>query len=500
MMEGSKRFEDAALRGITRHHVWKSRTSDLTVINLRDPTELLGTPEVAAESAPVAAVVAAAVATPIPAAAAAAAAAVAASTPAAAATAEVRRPVVVPTPPPTAPAPRPTTGKQESVSALLSKLRLGSPATEAAGAAKSSVPSVTPPAAAAAPVVVAAASPAPPVHAPAPTSAAAGAAAPLNAAGGASASAAPTPYAMPAPMMPSVSVAPSPPVRAAEPHQPTFPDLRESSSTAAVSRFEFITGTNIPGQGVVKKADPVNESSSMALFHDPLWGGGSLMDAFATPPPVKKSPQPQPRASLAELYGTATPASTAATTAAALTTTATAASVIGGASVGGIGGHASGLGAFRIATPPAVMHTPVASPPVSTVAANTPVQAPMPPQQLQTMNEMVSAPAPQLATSYPMYTMPLQYVPQPQFPGGVVYNSAFFPYGATAMMLPQQMTQQLPQPMAQQLSQQLNHQLGQPMGQPMPQQFPQGFQMASAAVMRPGTNVKAMPFVPGSTM
>lgn len=396
-MEGSKKFEDAALRGAASHHVWKSRTSDLTVINLRDISEVLSTQE-----------------------------AVVAVPPAAA---EVKRPVAPPSP---APPPRPTTGKQESLNALLSKLQLGRPAAEAATAPKTTrvagwtsaapspaaaaptQPSPLPPAAPAAPVVT----PAPPPPPPPPPSSS-----------------------------PSVQQqqqqqhSQPPPVRVAEAHNPTFPDLREASTSAA-GQFEFLTGTNIPGQGVVKKAEAASETSSMALFHDPLWGGGSLLSAFSSPQPARRSPKPQPRTSLSELY--------AASTAAATT--------------------AQPTRAF-MATPPAATHTPVASPPVPAMATVTPLPTAMTPQHLSMMGGMVSAPAPQMTAPYPMYTMPLQYVPQPQFPGGVMYNStAFFPYGTTAMMMPQ------------------------------PQHLPQGYPVASAAMMRPGTNVKAMPFVPGSTM
>lgn len=423
-MEGSKKFEDAALRGIARHHVWKSRTSDLTVVNLRDPGELLST----REATPTPAVAAAAVAppeavTPTP-------ATTAVPTPAAAAAvADVKRLVGQP-PLPLPPQPRPTTGKLESLNALLSKLQLSRPAAETLAQPRQPQPPVTPPAthpsteAAAAGVAASVASPPPPSQPPLTVQAA----------------------SVVPPLPPALSL----PVRVAESHNPTFPDLRESS--AATGQFEFITGTNIPGQGIVKKAETMsNEASSMALFHDPLWGGGTLMDAFsATPPPVKKSPKSQPRASLAELYGTAAPVT--------MTTTTTNTATVN----------------FFNATPPTAVHAPMASPPVPAMTATAPLPTPMAPQPMPMMGGlggMMSAPAPHLATSYPMYTMPLQYVAQPQFPGGVVYNSpAFFPYGTTAMMMPQ------------------------------PQHVPQGYPVNPAAVMRPGTNVKAMPFVPGSTM
>ncbi|KPA83520.1 hypothetical protein ABB37_03119 [Leptomonas pyrrhocoris] len=390
-MEGSKKFEDAALRGITRHHVWKSRTSDLTVINLRDPSELLTTQE----PAPPLALAAAAAAT---------------------VAAEVKRQAA---PSSTPQQPRPTTGKQESLSALLSKLQLGRPATEAVThpkAAHMATPAAAPAASSASPSAPSSQPLAPAVASLVMSSAAAAA----------------------SPALSSLSAAP--PVHVVETHHPTFPDLKESSSPA-VGQFEFITGTNIPGQGVVKKTEGLNEVSSMALFHDPLWGGSSLLDGFgAAPPPVKRSPKPPSRTALSGLYVTAA------------ATTGTTANI----SMNNTGTSTAHL--FNT-TPPAAVHTPVASPPVPTMA----------PQPMQMMGGLVSAPP--LATSYPMYTMPLQYVAQPQFPGSVMYNSAaFFPYGATAMMMPQ------------------------------PQHVQQGYPVAPAAVMRPGTNIKAMPFVPGSTM
>jgi hypothetical protein len=426
-MEGSKKFEDAALRGMTRHHVWKSRTSDLTVINLRDPSELLGTQEPTAPASTTAAVVAA-------------------STVASAALAVAAAPAVVsdakrPTPataaaatpqPQPHPQPRPTTGKQESLNALLSKLQLGRPTTDfAAAVAKTTQPPVTVPAATTTITATTAAS----------VSSSAAAVTPSTATVALAVAAASPAY---------VSSAPSPPVRAAEVHNPTFPDLKESSG--AVGQFEFITGTNIPGQGVVKKTEELNEASSMALFHDPLWGGSSLLDAFSTPSPARKSPKPPQRASLAELYATTATTMTAATASA---------------------NTQNPINAFHTATPPAAMHTPMASPPVPTMTSATTLSAAMAPQPVQMMGGMVSTPAPHMATSFPMYTMPLQYVAHPQFAGGVVYNSAaFFPYGATTMMMPQQVGQHMPQ----------------------------GFPMTPAGMMRPGTNVKAMPFVPGSTM
>ncbi|KPI83082.1 hypothetical protein ABL78_7894 [Leptomonas seymouri] len=376
-MEGSKKFEDAALRGITRHHVWKSRTSDLTVINLRDPSELLGMQE--------------------------------SHSPAAATASEVKRQAAPPSPPAQ---PRPTTGKQESLNALLSKLQLGRPAMEAVANPKAAHTATS-----AAPHPPSSASPFSQPSQP-PTSATSSA-----------------PTAAP-PALASLPTAP--PAHPSEAHDPTFPDLKGSSSPA-VGQFEFITGTNIPGQGVVKKPESLSEASSMALFHDPLWGGSLLLDAFSAAPSVKRSPQAPHHPSLAELYATAT----AATTNANINST-----------------NTSSVNVFNT-TPPAAVHTPVASPPMPTMAS----------QPMTMMGGLVSASTPQPTTSYPMYTMPLQYMAQPQFPGGVMYNSAaFFPYGATAMMMPQ------------------------------PQHMPQGYPVAPATMMRPGTNVKAMPFVPGSTM
>ncbi|CAG9578604.1 conserved hypothetical protein [Leishmania major strain Friedlin] len=370
-MEGSKKYEEASLRGITRHHVWKSRTSDLTVINLRDPTELLGIQD------------------PL----------------AVATVAETKQATAASPPPPLrAPLARPVTGKQESLNVLLAKLQLCRPAQE-------------------------------------PSSHLSAAAKPLP-----QSSANATPPAVPSAAAPSAlhptacvaspAAAASPAIGMREVSDPSFPDPKESSSGPS-GQFEFITGTNIPGQGVVKKTEAVDESSSMALFHDPLWGGS--LDAFALPTTLKPSPKPQLRASLSELYASAASNSTSA-----------------------------------FASPPAPASQPqkVASPPVATVTAS-PMPTTMTSSTIPMMGGIVQPPTPpQLNTPFPMYTVPIQYMAQqPQFPTGMVYNAPnFFPYGATPMMMTQ------------------------------PQHIPQGYAIPAAAMMRPGTNVKAMPFVPGNTM
>ncbi|KAG5498135.1 hypothetical protein GH5_02934 [Leishmania sp. Ghana 2012 LV757] len=367
-MEGSKKYEDAALRGITRHHVWKSRTSDLTVISLRDPSELLGIQEL----------------------------------PAAVLVAETKQKTAAS--PPTA---RTMTGKQESLNALLAKLQLSrqaqEPLSQPAAATKAMLPPPQSPANIAASAAPSAASPQALPQTTRVTS--------------------PTAAHSPASVMPEVG-------------NPSFPDPKESSSGLS-GRFEFITGTNIPGQGVVKKTEVVDDASSMALFHDPLWGGA--LDAFTPQPPLKPSPKPQLRTSLSELY----------------------ASVAGNTTNG-----------FASPSAPAPQLKPATSPPAATVSAS-PMPTPMASSTMTMVSGIVQPPtAPQLSTSYPLYTMPIQYMAQhPQFSTGMVYNApSFFPYG------------------------------GAPMAMAQPQHIPQGYPIPAAAMMRPGTNVKAMPFVPGNTM
>ncbi|KAG5498865.1 hypothetical protein JKF63_03154 [Porcisia hertigi] len=361
-MEGSRKYEDAAVRGITRHHVWKSRTSDLTVINLRDPTEVLRIWEPPAVS-PVA---------------------------------ETKQAIAAPLPPA-----RPQTAKQEGLNALLAKLQLSRSSQESLSLAPHPLSNS--------------------VHSALPS--------------GTERPALPSTARVPPP-----AAAPSPTVVNPEASDPLFPDPKESSPSAS-GQFEFITGTNIPGQGVVKSTEAMDESSSMALFHDPLWGGA--LDAFTMLPSSKPSPKPQLHASLSELYASAASNS-----------------------------------ANAFASPPAPVPQPVpqpqlvASPPLPTVTAS-PMPTAMAHSIMPMMGGLVQASSPpQINTQYPMYTMPVQYMTQqPQFPTGMVYNvSHFFPYGATPMMLAQ------------------------------PQHIPPGYAIPAAAMMRPGTNVKAMPFVPGNTM
>ncbi|KAG5472584.1 hypothetical protein LSCM1_03989 [Leishmania martiniquensis] len=373
-MEGSKKYEDAALRGITRHHVWKSRTSDLTVISLRDPSELLGIQEL----------------------------------PAAVPEAEAKQRIAASPPTPLrASAARPMTGKQESLNALLAKLQLcrqpQEPLSQPAAAAKA----VQPP----------------------PQS-------PGTVATSSATSAAPPPALPPPARVSSPTTAQSPAAVVPESSGPLFPDPKESSSGLS-GQFEFITGTNIPGQGVVKKAEVVDDSSSMALFHDPLWGGA--LDTFTPQPPSKPSPKPQLRASLSELY----------------------------ASVA-----ANKTSGFASSPAPAPQLKPVASPPAAAISAS-PMPTPMASSAMTMVSGIVQPPtAPQLNTSYPLYTLPIQYMAQhPPFSAGMMYNApSFFPYG------------------------------GAPMAMAQPQHIPQGYAIPAAAMMRPGTNVKAMPFVPGNTM
>ncbi|GET90976.1 hypothetical protein, conserved [Leishmania tarentolae] len=371
MIEGSKKYEEASLRGITRHHVWKSRTSDLTVVNLRDPTELLQIQDPQA-SAQVAEPKRAAAASPSP---------------------PLRPPLT-----------RPVTGKQESLNALLAKLQLCRPTQEptshSSAAAKASPQSSANTAPSTAP----------------------SAAAPI-AQQSTGRVTSPAAAASPATVMPEVS-------------DPSFPDPKESSSSPS-GQFEFITGTNIPGQGVVKKTEAVDESSSMALFHDPLWGGS--VDAFTLPRASKPSPKPQLRASLSELYASAVSNSTSAFTSDPALTSQT---------------------------------QKVMSPPVATMTAS-PMPTTMASSAMPIMSGLVQPPTPpQLNTPFPMYTLPIQYLAQqPHFPTGMVYNAPnFFPYGAAPMMMTQ------------------------------PQHIPQGYAIPAAAMVRPGTNVKAMPFVPGNTI
>ncbi|XQJ29214.1 hypothetical protein NXY56_005251 [Leishmania guyanensis] len=367
-MEGPKKHEDASQRGITRHHVWRSKTGDFTVINLRDPSELLGIQEVPALTPP----------------------------------AETKQGAATSPPPPLRQsAARQMTGKQESLNALLAKLQLCRPVQESA----SQQPTVA-------------------KQTPTPTQSPASTVPPAAPSAAGSSALLPT------------ARAPSPAAAMSEANDPSFPDPKESLSSPS-GQFEFITGTNIPGQGVVKRTEAVDESSSMALFHDPLWGGS--LDAFALPQLSKPSPKPQLRASLSELYASAA---------------------------------SNNASAFASPRMPAPQLQEVTSPSATTVTASA-MPTTMTSPTMPMMGGIIQPPTPpQLNTSYPMYTLPIQYMVQPpQFLTGMVYNAPnLFPYGATAMMMTQ------------------------------PQHIPHGYAIPTAAMVRPGTNVKAMPFVPGNKM
>ncbi|CCW61493.1 unnamed protein product [Phytomonas sp. EM1] len=56
-----------------------------------------------------------------------------------------------------------------------------------------------------------------------------------------------------------------------ESHNPVFPE--PTNSTA--NNFEFISGTNIPGRGLVSDGKREHGTQCLALFHDPLWGDSS---------------------------------------------------------------------------------------------------------------------------------------------------------------------------------------------------------------------------------
>ncbi|KAK7195403.1 hypothetical protein NESM_000467300 [Novymonas esmeraldas] len=444
--EMSRRHEDATGRGVSRQHVWKSRASDLTVINLRDVSEVLSSsqpPTVA-------------------------------NTTAAAAAVELKRTRAVsppptaqapPPPPPQVPAPasRSMTGKQESLHALLAKLQLGRAAPEQSSpptTATSRPPPPPPPAAA---------KPLPPAQPPQPSQPPQP---PANTASSAVTVPAPSaPAPVPAVRTPSPAAAPSPATAILEASDRPFPDPKESSSGPA-GQFEFLAGINIPGQGGPKKAEAeaASLSSSMALFHDPLWGGGAS-DAFAMLPPLSKaSPKPPLRSVFSELYASVAPstASTLAPTPAA-TVASPPAATVGVSPVPTTTTTPSIVPVMGGMVQPTPTPTPTSTPqlplplsPPPLPLSQPPLPLPLPPPQQQQQQQGIP---------FPLYGVPIPFMAQqPQFPAGMLYGTPnFFPYGAAPMMMaPSQPLQQ-------------------------------GYVLSASSMMRPGTNVKAMPFVPGST-
>lgn len=227
-----------------------------------------------------------------------------------------------------------------------------------------------------------------------------------------------------------LSASPSRPPQGVAPvgnHDPVFPDPKNNS--ASPGNFEFITGTNLPGQAVVVNERSKDGVQSFALFHDPLWG--NVTDDFLSPSLSKSG-----------------------TTPAAQST------------------HEAPSKPMSFNLSPAPMPTVTATAAATTAPPEMPShpRVAVMPQPNYALGGLMTAPSPQASAPYPMYTIPMSYMAQPTFDASLLglNHMQYYPYSGTPFAMAQ-----------------------------APPTAMMGTQIMVPAIPRPGTNVKAAPFVPG---
>lgn len=227
-------------------------------------------------------------------------------------------------------------------------------------------------------------------------------------------------------------------------HNPVFPEPSPSAS----NNFEFISGTNIPGQGLVPaKKPPPENPQTLALFHDPVWG-----DAFGAPSVPMFTDKERKSRPIFDIYGDgkSNPAAASSLVPAPTTTSSSVTSVHGSAS--------APPGATMAPSP-----TPFSNPQLAPIQFAGPAGLPMAPGATPLPHPTA------IAGGYPVYGVPMPFVAPSTFGGNLMaYNTLqYFPLAPSGMTVAQQ-----------------------------PKPLPGSIMMTTSP--RPGTNVEAMPFVPGS--